>query len=132
MCACRAHPPRKMSSRQPQPLMPGSSLLSPARPTEVGLACETSSRLCARNASCACPYCNLASTPGHSQTLSHSCGENLGEGLVPILCHEPEMVDSFPNTVKPPNKRHIGDGPFVPCGEVVLFSDVSFLTYWKS
>ena len=62
--------------------------------TKVGLACETSSRLCARNASCACPYCNLASTPGHSQTLSHSCGENSGEGLVPTLCHEPEMVDS--------------------------------------
>ena len=24
-------------------------------------------------------------------------------------------------TVKPPNKGHFGDGPFVPCREVVLF-----------
>ena len=31
-------------------------------------------------------------------------------------------------TVKPPNKGHIGDGPFVPCREVVLFSKVF---YWK-
>ena len=27
-------------------------------------------------------------------------------------------------TVKPPNKGHIGDGPVVPCREVVLFSEV--------
>ena len=33
------------------------------------------------------------------------------------------------NTVKPPNKGHIGDGPFVPCREVVLFSEVLFKTY---
>ena len=29
-------------------------------------------------------------------------------------------------TVKPPNKGHIGDGPFVPCRETVLFSEVLF------
>ena len=29
-------------------------------------------------------------------------------------------------TVKPPNKGHIGDGPVVPCREVVLFSEVFF------
>ena len=29
-------------------------------------------------------------------------------------------------TVKSPNKGHIGDGPFVPCREVVLFSEVLF------
>ena len=29
-------------------------------------------------------------------------------------------------TVKPPNKGHIGDGPFVPCRAVVLFSEVFF------
>ena len=28
--------------------------------------------------------------------------------------------------VKPPNKGHIGDGPVVPCREVVLFSEVFF------
>ena len=28
------------------------------------------------------------------------------------------------NTVKPLNKGHIGDGPFVPCREVVLFLEV--------
>ena len=37
---------------------------------------------------------SLASSPGHSQILSRSGGEKLGEGLVPILCHGPEMVDS--------------------------------------
>ena len=31
---------------------------------------------------------------------------------------------NFPATVKPPYKGHIGDGPFVPCREVVLFSEV--------
>ena len=36
----------------------------------------------------------LASSPGHSQILSRSRGEKSGEGLVPILCHGPEMVDS--------------------------------------
>jgi len=29
-------------------------------------------------------------------------------------------------TVKPPNKGHFGDRPFVPCREVVLFSEVLF------
>ena len=28
--------------------------------------------------------------------------------------------------VKPPNKGHFGDGPVVPCREVVLFSEVFF------
>ena len=30
------------------------------------------------------------------------------------------------STVKPPNKGHFGDGPVVPCREVVLFSEVFF------
>ena len=30
------------------------------------------------------------------------------------------------DTVKPPNKGHFGDRPFVPCREVVLFSEVLF------
>ena len=29
-------------------------------------------------------------------------------------------------TVKPPNRGHFGDGPFVSCREVVLFSEVLF------
>ena len=36
----------------------------------------------------------LALSPGHSQTLSHSRGEKLGEGLGLLLHHGPEMVDS--------------------------------------
>ena len=32
---------------------------------------------------------------GHSQILSHSRGENLGEGLGTLLRHGLEMVDSF-------------------------------------
>ena len=32
------------------------------------------------------------------------------------------------NIVKPPNKGHVGDGHFVPCREVVPFSEVLF---WK-
>ena len=31
-----------------------------------------------------------------------------------------------PNTMKPPNKGHIGDGLVVPCREVVLFLEVFF------
>ena len=30
------------------------------------------------------------------------------------------------HTVKPPNKGHFGDGPVVPCREVVLFLEVFF------
>ena len=37
---------------------------------------------------------DLASSPGHSQILYRSRGEKSGEGLVPILHHGPEMVDS--------------------------------------
>ena len=40
-----------------------------------------------------CGEC-VASSPGHSQILSRSRGEKLGEGLVPLLRHGPEMVDS--------------------------------------
>ena len=36
----------------------------------------------------------LASSPGYSQILSRSCGEKLGEGLEPLLCLGPEMVDT--------------------------------------
>ena len=36
----------------------------------------------------------ITSSPGHSQILSRSRGEKLGEGLVPLLRHGPEMVDS--------------------------------------
>ena len=37
-----------------------------------------------------------------------------------------KSIQSFVNTVKPPNRGHFGDGPFVPCREVVLFSEVLF------
>ena len=37
---------------------------------------------------------SLASSPGHSQILSHSRGEKSGEGLGSKLCHGPEVVDS--------------------------------------
>ena len=37
---------------------------------------------------------NVASSPGPSQILSHSCGEKLGEGLGSKLRHGPELVDS--------------------------------------
>ena len=39
-------------------------------------------------------FVNIASSPGHSQILSRSRGEKSGEGLVPLLRHRPEMVDS--------------------------------------
>ena len=35
----------------------------------------------------------VASSPGHSQILSRSRGEKLGEGLESKLRHGPEMVD---------------------------------------
>ena len=37
---------------------------------------------------------DVASSPGHSQILSHSHGEKSGEGLGSLLRHGPEMVDS--------------------------------------
>ena len=36
----------------------------------------------------------IASSPDHSQILSRSRGEKLGEGLESLLRHRPEMVDS--------------------------------------
>ena len=39
----------------------------------------------------------------------------------------PMFIDNWDRaTVKPPNKGHFGDGPVVPCREVVLFSEVLF------
>ena len=35
----------------------------------------------------------LASSPDHSQILSRSCGEKLGEGPGSLLGHGPEMMD---------------------------------------
>ena len=37
---------------------------------------------------------SLASSPGHSQILSRSRGDISGEGLILLLRHGPEMVDS--------------------------------------
>ena len=37
-----------------------------------------------------------------------------------------KVPEVFHYTVKPPNRGHFGDGPFVPCREVVLFSEVLF------
>ena len=37
---------------------------------------------------------SLASSPDHSQILSHSYGEKLGEGLGSLLHHRPEMVNT--------------------------------------
>ena len=37
---------------------------------------------------------SVASSPGHSQILSSSCGEKSGEGLGSKLRHKLEMVDS--------------------------------------
>ena len=36
----------------------------------------------------------IAQSPGHSQILSHCCGEKSGEGLGSLLRHGLEMVDS--------------------------------------
>ena len=40
--------------------------------------------------------------------------------------YHPSVHHSETYTVKPPNKGHIGDGAVVPCGEVVLFSEIFF------
>ena len=37
----------------------------------------------------------VASSPGHSQILSHSREKKLGEGLGSLLLHRPEMVDTI-------------------------------------
>ena len=37
-----------------------------------------------------------------------------------------DVLKPYTNTVKTPNRGHFGDGPFVPCREVVLFSEVLF------
>ena len=40
-----------------------------------------------------------------------------------MLCRETVLLLNVADTVKPPNKGHIGDGPVVPCREVVVFSE---------
>ena len=40
------------------------------------------------------------------------------------LCIKLDVANG--HTVKPLNRGHFGDGPFVPCREVVLFSEVLF------
>ena len=41
-------------------------------------------------------------------------------------CETTKAATKTISTVKPPNKGHFGDGPVVPCREVVLFSEVFF------
>ena len=45
--------------------------------------------------------------------------------LKPIVCSRVD-VHKQQHTVKPPNKGHFGDGPVIPCREVVLFLEVFF------
>ena len=42
--------------------------------------------------------CVIALSSGHSQVLSHSCGEKLGISLGSLLHHGLEMVDSVSTT----------------------------------
>ena len=56
---------------------------------------------------------------------------NIAESAGSMLLSQGCILLSQGCTVKPQNKGHIGDGPFAPCREVVLFSEVFFLTYWK-
>ena len=44
----------------------------------------------------------------------------------PLIGNLHEAFILVSNTLKPPNKGHIGDGPFAPCREVILFSEVFF------
>ena len=44
-----------------------------------------------------------------------------------MLCRETVLLLNVADTVKPLNKGHIGDGPVVPCREVVLFLEVFFI-----
>ena len=46
-----------------------------------------------------------------------------------LYCHI--IIGEQQYTVKLQNKGHIGDGPVVPCREVVLFSEVFSQIYWK-
>ena len=41
-------------------------------------------------------------------------------------CLHDMLLPGSTSTVKPPNKGHFGDGPVVPCREVVLFLEVFF------
>ena len=71
------------------------------------------------------------STPVLSTVVSstqHFCFYNVFAALLlnfdlPRFCMP---LLNFVGTVKPPNRGHFGDGPFVPCREVVLFSEVLF------
>ena len=46
--------------------------------------------------------------------------------LTETFLQREEEIEVGGYTVKPPNRGHFGDGPFVPCREVVLFSEVLF------
>ena len=63
----------------------------------------------------------LAIRGGSYTNTLHYCG-------IPSHVYE-EMVESYNdvNTVKPLKKRHIGDAPFVPSREVVLFWRLSLV-----
>ena len=43
----------------------------------------------------------LSFAPGHTQILSHSCGEKSGEGLGTLLRYRPETVNSISKTSSP-------------------------------
>ena len=56
------------------------------------MRCFTNKRCEFTRHNCSSHTYSLASSPGHSQILSRSCGEKSGEGLPPILRHGLEMV----------------------------------------
>ena len=68
----------------------------------------------------------------HRRTKSVQCSDKtllwvLYFSSSPFVCTLPSAaIFLWQNTVKPPNKGHIGDGPVVPCREVVLFLEVFF------
>ena len=56
----------------------------------------------------------LASSPGYSQILSHSCGEKSGEGLGSKLRHDRKWWTLFRNDGNVPTHNVAGIGQFNP------------------
>ena len=61
-------------------------------------------------------------TDCHMSTGSSFSSESVPDSI--FLQGPPNNLVWGESTVKRPNRGHFGDGPFVPCREVVLFSEV--------
>ena len=74
---------------------------------------------------CRAVLCRAELCRAESKNFAHT-SNGAASAYISSAAHALSESRHYITTVKPPNKGHFGDGPVVPCREVVLFSEVFF------